>query len=60
MEGVKYYANEPLLLGKAFLRLERDFDKHVNYCKDEPYAQEFLDNCDAVLDYFEVVTRSLC
>ncbi|KRT86803.1 SH3 domain-containing protein, partial [Oryctes borbonicus] len=43
MEGVKYYANEPGLLGKAFLRLERDFDKHVNYCKEEPIAQAILD-----------------
>lgn len=54
MEGVKYYANEPQLLGKAFLRLERDFDKHVNYCKEEPLAQAFLDSCVIARDYFEV------
>ncbi|XP_049819356.1 obscurin-like [Aethina tumida] len=55
MEGVKYYANEPLLLGKTFLRLERDFDKHVSYCRDEPAAQEFLDTNDEANDYFEVM-----
>ncbi|ERL93258.1 hypothetical protein D910_10554 [Dendroctonus ponderosae] len=54
MDGVKYYANEPTLLGKAFLRLERDFDNHVNYCKDEHLAQEFLDTSDAAFDYFAV------
>lgn len=54
MEGVKYYANEPNLLGKAFLRLERDFDKHVNYCSDEPLAQSFLDNCEIARDYYDV------
>lgn len=54
MEGVKYYADQPLLLGKAFLRLERDFDKHVHYCRDEPLAQEFLETCDEAMDYFEV------
>lgn len=54
MDGVKYYANEPTLLGKAFLRLERYFDNHVNYCRDEHMAQEFLDTSDAAFDYFAV------
>lgn len=42
------------MIGKTFLRLERDFDKHVNYCKYEPNAQEFLANNDAARDFFEV------
>lgn len=54
MEGVKYYANEPHLLGKALLRLERDFDKHVNYCSNEPQAQALLDSDDDTRDFFEV------
>lgn len=53
MEGVKYYANEPRLIGKVFLRLERDFDKHVAYCRDEPHAQNVLDD-DDIRDFFEV------
>lgn len=83
IEGVKYYADQPRMLGKTFLRLvrfnnsylrskkkkannrithrfsyivskERDFDKHVAYCRDEPSAQEFLQANDEVRDYFEV------
>lgn len=54
MEGLKYYANEPLMMGKFFLRLERDFDKHVDYYSDEPVAQEFLEGCDEAYDYFAV------
>ncbi|GLG93471.1 Uncharacterized protein GBIM_00882 [Gryllus bimaculatus] len=53
IEGVKYYASEPHLLGKTFLRLERDFDKHVAYCRDEPAAQSLLLENDAVREYFE-------
>ncbi|KAJ9582112.1 hypothetical protein L9F63_003568, partial [Diploptera punctata] len=53
IEGVKYYASEPRMLGRTFLRLERDFDKHVAYCRDEPLAQEFLHENDAVRDFFE-------
>lgn len=33
---------------------ERDFDKHVAYCRDEPIAQEFLQETESVRDYFEV------
>lgn len=42
------------MIGKTFLRLERDFDKHVNYCRDESNAQEYLFNNDAVREFFEV------
>lgn len=42
------------MIAKTFLRLERDFDKHVTYCRDEPIAQEFLANNDEVRDFFEV------
>ncbi|XP_064214163.1 obscurin isoform X6 [Tribolium castaneum] len=59
MEGVKYYANEPHLLGKAFLRLERDFDKHVDYYMYEPQAQAFLDACDEAHDYFDDLSQRL-
>lgn len=54
IEGVKYHAEKPNMIGKTFLRLERDFDKHVNYCRDEPNAQEFIATNDVVRDFFEV------
>ncbi|RZF43883.1 hypothetical protein LSTR_LSTR007219 [Laodelphax striatellus] len=59
IEGIKYYANEPRMLGKTFIRLERDFDKHVAYCRDEPTAQEFLQENDVVRDFFEEVSQRL-
>lgn len=54
IEGVKYHSEKPNMIAKTFLRLERDFDKHVTYCRDEPIAQEFLANNDEVRDFFEV------
>lgn len=54
IEGVKYYANKPNMIGKTFLRLERDFDKHVTYCRDEPKAQEFLAANDMVCSFYKV------
>lgn len=44
------------MIGKTFLRLERDFDKHVAYCRDEPNAQDFLAERDEVRNYFNVST----
>lgn len=54
IEGVKYHAEKPNMIGKTFLRLERDFDKHVIYCRDEPLAQEFLQEKEEVRTYFAV------
>lgn len=54
IEGVKYHAEKPNMIGKTFLRLERDFDKHVTYCRDEPEAQDFLAQHADVRTYFEV------
>lgn len=45
------------MIGKTFLRLERDFDKHVIYCRDEPNAQEFLQDRKDVREYFQVSTQ---
>ncbi|XP_066993446.2 obscurin isoform X3 [Anabrus simplex] len=59
LEGVKYYASEPRMLGRVFLRLERDFDKHVAYCRDEHAAQELLQENEQVRDYFEERSQQL-
>lgn len=44
------------MIGKTFLRLERDFDKHVAYCRDESNAQDFIATNDVVREFFEVST----
>lgn len=54
IEGVKYHADNPSMIGKTFLRLERDFDKHVIYCRDEPNAQDFYHDHKDVREFFQV------
>lgn len=56
LEAVRYYSQEPAGLGRAFLRLERDFDQHVAYCRDEPQAQQLLAQDRQLQDYYEVRT----
>ncbi|CAG9132453.1 unnamed protein product [Plutella xylostella] len=53
LEGIKYYAGEPRMLGRALLRMEREFDKHVAYCRDEPAAQRLLATDPHVNKYFQ-------
>lgn len=59
IEGVKYNAEKPNMIGKTFLRLERDFDKHVIYCRDEPMAQDLLAEREDISNYFKVSQRHL-
>lgn len=45
----------PRLIGLlCILFQERDFDKHVAYCRDEPQAQEFLQDTSEARDFYEV------
>ena len=42
---------------------ERDFDKHVTYCRDEPAAQDFLMENEEARDFFEVsdqINEKIC
>ncbi|CAH0724488.1 unnamed protein product, partial [Brenthis ino] len=59
LEGIKYYAGEPRALGRALLRMEREFDKHVAYCRDEPRAQHLLRHDPVVSKYFKALADKL-
>ncbi|XP_026492682.2 obscurin isoform X6 [Vanessa tameamea] len=59
LEGIKYYAGEPRMLGRSLLRMEREFDKHVAYCRDEPLAQHLLKNDPVVSKYFKALADKL-
>ncbi|XP_054708128.1 obscurin-like [Uloborus diversus] len=58
LKGIQYYADDPPRLGKTFLRLERDFDQHVSYCRDEPEAQQLLQD-GALKQYFQEFSRKI-
>ncbi|XP_040072551.1 obscurin isoform X2 [Ixodes scapularis] len=58
IKGVQYNASEPAKLGVTFLRLERDFDKHVKYCEDFPRAQDLLAS-GPMKEYFDEFSKSI-
>ncbi|XP_054736972.1 obscurin isoform X2 [Anastrepha obliqua] len=45
------------MIAKTFLRLERDFDKHVKYCETEPIAQAFLAENKEANEYFQQLSN---
>ncbi|XP_038208119.1 obscurin isoform X2 [Zerene cesonia] len=59
LEGIKYYAGDPRMLGRALLRMEREFDKHVAYCRDEPKAQKLLSIHPVVKKYFQDIAKKV-
>ncbi|XP_064466280.1 obscurin-like isoform X2 [Ornithodoros turicata] len=56
IKGVQYNASEPAKLGVTFLRLERDFDKHVKYCAEAPRAQDLLAS-GPLKEYFDEFSK---
>ncbi|XP_039955250.1 obscurin-like isoform X3 [Bactrocera tryoni] len=59
IEGLKYYSEQPNLIAKTFLRLERDFDKHLKYCAAEPLAQAFLQENKEANEYFQQISKAI-
>ncbi|XP_022117643.2 obscurin isoform X5 [Pieris rapae] len=59
LEGIKYYASDPRMLGRALLRMEREFDKHVAYCRDEPKAQQLLSTHPVIKKYFQEIAKKV-
>ncbi|XP_045524044.1 obscurin isoform X5 [Pieris brassicae] len=59
LEGIKYYASDPRMLGRALLRMEREFDKHVAYCRDEPKAQQLLSAHPVIKKYFQEIAKKV-
>uniref|UniRef100_A0A914V3R6 DH domain-containing protein n=1 Tax=Plectus sambesii TaxID=2011161 RepID=A0A914V3R6_9BILA len=53
LKGLQYYSDDPGKVGQTFVRLERDFDLHVKYCRDEAAAIKLLDESPAK-EFFDV------
>lgn len=54
LDGIKQCGDDVNLIGKTFLRLERDFDKHATYCHNESFAQDTLKSSVECYDFFKV------
>ncbi|VDL72532.1 unnamed protein product [Nippostrongylus brasiliensis] len=53
LKGLNYYADDPGKVGQTFIRLERDFDHHVQFFRDLPSTLELLEQ-QPFKDFFQV------
>ncbi|KAL6729069.1 hypothetical protein Aduo_000158 [Ancylostoma duodenale] len=53
LKGLNYYSDDPGKVGQTFVRLERDFDHHVQFFKDLPATIELLEQ-QPYKDFFQV------
>ncbi|KHJ75518.1 hypothetical protein OESDEN_24866, partial [Oesophagostomum dentatum] len=52
LKGLNYYSDDPGKVGQTFVRLERDFDHHVQFFKDLPSTLELLEQ-QPFKDFFQ-------
>lgn len=54
LKGLQYYSDDPGKVGQTFVRLERDFDHHVNFYRELPHVLEIIESQPAVRDFLQV------
>jgi hypothetical protein len=55
LKGLQYYSDDPGKVGQTFVRLEKDFDHHVHFCRGLSKALDILEKQPAK-DFFQVET----
>ncbi|KAH7723691.1 muscle M-line assembly protein unc-89 [Aphelenchoides avenae] len=54
LKGLQYYSDDPGKVGQTFVRLERDFDHHVNFYRELPHVLETIESQPAIRDFLQV------
>ena len=54
LKGLQYYSDDPGKVGQTFVRLERDFEHHVAFCRELPYLMKMIEEEKAVKDFLQV------
>ncbi|ODM95048.1 Muscle M-line assembly protein unc-89 [Orchesella cincta] len=58
LEAIRYYSDDPKMIAKSFLRLERDFEPHVRYYQDHIKIEEVISNDLDLLEFIEDLSVS--
>ena len=54
LKGLQYYSDDPGKVGHTFIRLERDFDHHVDFYREFPRVLKLIEENQAIKDYLQV------
>uniref|UniRef100_A0AC34QDX6 Uncharacterized protein n=1 Tax=Panagrolaimus sp. JU765 TaxID=591449 RepID=A0AC34QDX6_9BILA len=53
LKGLQYYSDDPSKVGHTFIRLERDFDHHVQFYRQAPKILKLIGENQEICDYFQ-------
>ncbi|KAH7694104.1 muscle M-line assembly protein unc-89, partial [Aphelenchoides avenae] len=53
LKGLQYYSDDPGKVGQTFVRLERDFDHHVNFYRELPHVLETIESQPTIRDFLQ-------
>ena len=53
LKGLNYYSDDPGKVGQTFVRLEKDFESHVDFFKQYATTLKLLEE-PKIKDFFEV------
>lgn len=54
LKGLQYYSDDPGKVGQTFVRLEQDFDHHVQFHRELPYILQSIEEDQEVKTFLEV------
>ena len=57
LKGLQYYSDDARKVGETFIRLERDFDHHVDFCRELPNLIKMVGEEPVVAQYLQVRIR---
>lgn len=58
LKGLQYYSDDPGKAGETFIRLEHDFDLHVDFCRELPHLRKLVDEKESPIgEFLQVILR---
>lgn len=55
LKGLQYYSDDPGKVGETFIRLEQDFDLHVDFYRDLPSLLKIIEENEAIKKFIDVI-----
>ncbi|KAI1702785.1 rhoGEF domain-containing protein [Ditylenchus destructor] len=59
LKGLQYYSDDPGKVGQTFIRLERDFEKHVSFSRELPNILKLIEEQPAIKQFLQNMSDKL-
>jgi hypothetical protein len=59
LKGLQYYSDDPGKVGHTFIRLERDFDHHIDFYREYPRILKLIEENQTIKDYLQSLSDKI-